>query len=41
MDVLRKKLARAYFKMRNHLVTSQPSVTADVVAYMHTATPLF
>ena len=41
MGLLTKNFARAYFKMRNYPVTSQPLVTADVVAYMHTATPLF
>ena len=43
MVVLRKKepLRMHISEMRNHPVTSQPLVTADVVAYMHRTTPLF
>ena len=43
MAVLRKTepLRVHISEMRNHPVTSQPLVTADVVAYMRRATPLF
>ena len=43
MAVLRKKnRSRVHIsEMRNHIVTSQPLVTADAVAYMRMATPLF